>query len=613
MSDKYLFPGAYEVTGGIAGWIAPNPSGTPYQNIPIYGEIILHGSEIWTRTPQEDGRYLFYTGTIDGTRPYGDSYPTTIDILTGEEITADTHIPGRPYYPVTIDTFDVEVTTTYIPGRVEYPGQEYQPPTPAVPPTPSSISVSVQEGWNAGARSIPQLLSDGRAEFKAPVTTVGCVAGLNGSDEGPGYVEIEHAWYVSKGKAKILERGVEVYDHGAFADGALFAVERISSVVSYKVDGIVVYTSAVASIGTVFLDASLYIANDYIYSPAIIDYAPGPGDTSPGSVAAIMEPCLCITSEYVYGVVVATALPCESFISGGLLAPEFNAVVSVAQFCLGIAQETNLDTNDGVTAVMLPCESLAYADVEFVLSKCLPCTNVAYERTLVDMDHDTFIPILDLWYQPAEKIAIVNSDMSMAAVLSWDVFIESLLDSEVTITTGLSTIGDAALLIDTIVQLGFGVPVLSSDNQVWVVNEAGQMTRYEGYPFNSFCQIGPQYYGAREDGIYLLEGDTDAGSPIRASINLGKVDFGTTLMKHVPNCYIGVASDDRMYLKVISNGQEYIYSARSSSDQMQTQRFDIGRGLRSNFMIFELLNKDGCDFELGSIEFIAIPSTSRRI
>jgi hypothetical protein len=67
-----------------------------------------------------------------------------------------------------------------------------------------------------------------------------------------------------------------------------------------------------------------------------------------------------------------------------------------------------------------------------------------------------------------------------------------------------------------------------------------------------------------------------------------------------------------MYLKVISNGREYIYSARSSSDQMQTQRFDVGRGLRSNFMIFELLNKDGCDFELGSIEFIAISSTSRR-
>ncbi len=554
--------------------------------------------------------------------------------------------PARPAFQVTIGWMvpvagsgGRGVREVFTPGVVCYPGQAFQPPTPAIAPTPSAIATDFQLGWNSGARSIPMLLNSGRAEFKAPWGITGCVAGLNDADTGQGYVEIEHAWYVSKGKAKVFESGAQAYNHGAYADGDLFAVERIGSTITYKVNGSVVYTSAVPSAGVAVLDASLFRGEDYIYSPAIVEYetvesvcAPCRSRSSDVSsvVAAVAEPCTsssgvyfgaavsmrpCLSncSDYVYGQAAVSMLPCQSFASGGLLVPDFSVVAVGMATCMSIAQETSLIVGDGVTAVMLPCESLAYADVEFVLSECLPCTNVAYERTRVDMDHDAMISILDLWYQPAEKIAIVSSDMSIAIVLSWDVFIESLLDSAVTVTTGLSTIGDAALLIDTIIQLGFGVPVLSSDNQVWVVNEAGQTTRYEGYPFNSFCQIGSQYYGAREDGIYLLEGDTDAGSPIRASINLGKVDFGTTLMKHVTNCYIGVASDDRMYLKVISNGQEYIYSARSSSDQMQTQRFDIGRGLRSNFMIFELLNKDGCDFELGSIEFIAIPSTSRRI
>jgi len=554
--------------------------------------------------------------------------------------------PARPAFQVTIGWMvpvpgsgGRGVREVFTPGVVCYPGQAFQPPTPAIAPTPSAIATDFQLGWNSGARSIPMLLNSGRAEFKAPWGITGCVAGLNDADTGPGYVEIEHAWYVSKGKAKVFESGVQAYNHGAYADGDLFAVERIGSTITYKVNGSVVYTSAIPSAGVAVLDASLFRGEDYIYSPAIIAYetvesvcAPCRSRSSDTSsivasvaepctssigvyfgVAVSMLPCLSNCSDYVYGQAAVSMLPCQSFASGGLMVPDFGIVAVGMATCMSAAQETNLIAGDGVTAVMLPCEALAYADVEFVLSECLPCTNVAYERTRVDMDHDALVSILDLWYQPAEKIAIVSSDMSIAIVLSWDVFIESLLDSAVTITTGLSTIGDAALLIDTIIQLGFGVPVLSGDNQVWVVNEAGQTTRYEGYPFNSFCQIGSQYYGAREDGIYLLEGDTDAGSPIRASINLGKVDFGTTLMKHVPNCYIGAASDDRMYLKVISNGKEYIYSARSSSDQMQTQRFDIGRGLRSNFMIFELLNKDGCDFELGSIEFIAIPSTSRRI
>lgn len=506
------------------------------------------------------------------------------------------------------------VIATYTPGQVCYPGQPFVAPTPAVSPTPSAIATDFQIGWNSGARSIKELLSDGRAEFKAPRNITGCVAGFNGLDEGPGYVEIDHAWYVSNGKAKAFEKGVQVYDHGAYADGDLFAVERIASVVKYKVNGSIVFTSSLPSTGRVFLDASLYRADDYIYSPAIIDLDPGTEDVSPGSVDVSIRPLSSLASDCSYGFAAVSVLQLQSFASGGLLVPDFAIVSSVMASIIGMAQETSLYSGtDSVAVAALPLESLAYSDIEFVLSEFLPCTTVAYERTRVDMEHDTLVSILNLWYQPAEKIAIVSSDMSMAFVLAWDVFIESLFDSSVTITTGLSTIGDAALLIDTIIQLGFGVPVLSSDNHVWVVNEVGQTTRYEGYPFNSFCQIGGQYYGAREDGVYLLEGDTDAGSPIRASINLGKVDFGTTLMKHVPNCYIGVASDDRMYLKVISNGQEYIYSARSSSDQMQTQRFDIGKGLRSNFMIFELLNNDGCDFELGSIEFIAIPSTSRRI
>lgn len=584
----------------LIGWMKPI-SGVDISSQVEIRQRVMIGRETWV--VGEDA------ASPSGKSLFREKRDPAFDGIPFDELPLD-----QQQVPTPIRLTGLSVSVNFIPGRVCYPEQPYVAPTPEVFPSASAISIDFQLGWNANARSIRSLLFDGRAEFKALKNIIGCVAGFSDRVDGVGYYYMTHSWYVSKGVAKILELGEEVYSHGAYADGDLFAVERVDSVVTYNVNGVTVYTSDEPSDGAVFLHASLYRADDYIYSPAIIDYDPGMEDVSPGGVAVYMLPCLSTSSDYVYGAVAASMEACQAFAFEENLSPNFGIVSVATAYCMSAAQETNLYSGaDGITSNMLPCKSRSSADVEFVIVECLPCITDTYERTRIDVEFDNVISVLVSWYLTAEKIAIVSSDMSMAVVLAWDVFIESLLDSSVTITTGLSTIGDAALLIDTIIQLGFGVPVLSSDNHVWVVNEAGQTTRYEGYPFNSFCQIGGQYYGTREDGVYLLEGDTDAGIPIRASINLGKVDFGTTLMKHVPNCYIGVASDDHMYLKVISNGQEYIYSARSSSDQMQTQRFDIGKGLRSNFMIFELLNNDGCDFELGSIEFIAIPSISRRI
>lgn len=161
-----------------------------------------------------------------------------------------------------------------------------------------------------------------------------------------------------------------------------------------------------------------------------------------------------------------------------------------------------------------------------------------------------------------------------------------------------------------------GAPLVSLDddwNVVWVVNaETGGSTRYENYAFNSFAFIDGAYYGCRADGIYRLDGDTDAGDPIQAMVSFGKQDFGTSAMKSVTNAYVGLSSAGRMFLKVRVGDHDYTYAARGSSEHLQAQRFDIGRGLRGTYIEFELYNADGDDFELASVEFVAIP-LSRRI
>jgi hypothetical protein len=43
---------------------------------------------------------------------------------------------------------------------------------------------------------------------------------------------------------------------------------------------------------------------------------------------------------------------------------------------------------------------------------------------------------------------------------------------------------------------------------------------YANYDFNSYIEIDGMYYGAKDDGIYLLEGATDAGAKIRPGLRL---------------------------------------------------------------------------------------------
>ena len=150
------------------------------------------------------------------------------------------------------------------------------------------------------------------------------------------------------------------------------------------------------------------------------------------------------------------------------------------------------------------------------------------------------------------------------------------------------------------------------DGVAWVVNaESSASTRYDTYGFNSFARIGGKHYGARQDGVYLLEGTSDAGNPITSGVSLGKQDFGTQALKHMDAVYAGVSSTGTLFLKVGDGKNSYTYKARRKDDHMRTQRFDIGRGLRANYFDLQLTSTADA-FELDSVTFHVLPS-SRRI
>lgn len=125
--------------------------------------------------------------------------------------------------------------------------------------------------FDAGARSVAELTSDGSFTFSVGQAT-GIVCGLNAVDLDADYLEIEHAFYIENGKVRVVENGVFKTAFSNYTTGAVFKIERIGGVVKYYVDSVLKYTSLLASTGTVFLDCSLFAANDTIILGELVIY-----------------------------------------------------------------------------------------------------------------------------------------------------------------------------------------------------------------------------------------------------------------------------------------------------------------------------------------------------
>jgi len=141
----------------------------------------------------------------------------------------------------------------------------------------------------------------------------------------------------------------------------------------------------------------------------------------------------------------------------------------------------------------------------------------------------------------------------------------------------------------------------------WILNpNLVASTAITGFAFNSFVKHKGKYYGIGDSGICELGGPNDNGAAINAFVGLPKLDFGTNKHKTIPYAYIGVASTGAMVLRVLVGGATYTYTARNTSTEMAEQRVDIGRGLKSTYWQFELVNENGVDFKLDTIKFMPI-------
>lgn len=215
-------------------------------------------------------------------------------------------------------------------------------------------------------------------------------------------------------------------------------------------------------------------------------------------------------------------------------------------------------------------------------------------------------------------IGTMVSDVAIADEFEFNAVVFGLIPSDFAINDDqLSNLSVLAEILDSF-ELGVRFTVGGDTYAGYSVNtKNAAVSEYDNWPFNSLALVGGKLYGAGPDGLYLVEGDDDAGVPITARLRLGVTNFGTMLEKRVPNAYIGYTSDGSLVLKTITmdNGfkKENWYRMKQRPEGAPAEsRFDIAKGLRGVYWAFELVNEDGADFTLDVLQLYPIVTNNRR-
>ena len=192
----------------------------------------------------------------------------------------------------------------------------------------------------------------------------------------------------------------------------------------------------------------------------------------------------------------------------------------------------------------------------------------------------------------AETLTAQSAASHTASLLTLDGDSATLQSAVACTVHGAQTVGEVASLYSDVVARSTGA--------AWTANtDTFGMSRYTDYPLRSLAVVGGRLVGLTDAALYTLDGDTDDGAPIAASITDARRDFGTDKLKQIGELYVGGQSDGDITLSVETTSvkgdteqNDYDFTARELGAVRNT-RVKLGRGLRSRYWRFTLSNSGG--------------------
>lgn len=519
------------------------------------------------------------------------------------------------------------------------------PPVPAVPGSPARRIDSPPAGWTAFARSVKAVRGNAHAEFYVSAAASGVAIGLAPlAQPEAGYGHIPRGLLFNDGAVRNLRTGAS---YGSYSDGSKVEIDVSYGTINYRIGGQTVGSEPgdFALGAPLYLSAALYGNGDYVDQPVLTENQAGASVAQLSALAAFGGRAGATRSVATLSGLAAVSSPAAR--SRATLRPlaAFGGRSGAAGSTAAL-QALAVESYGGALVTVPATESFAQLGAPVAASVLLVGATGQGTATLgalggLSSDRPygysrvTLRPPVALSYQQDAGTAyilddaVVYVDVPMVGTTVNDVRMTPAVSVDVPTTAGqLQTVelrdhvtldvvfsftGEA--LADARDVIWFDVPldVPGAFMDAWSVNaDTGGSSTYDNFAFNSLACIGGRYFGAGEGGIFELVGDTDDGQPVRASLDLGLRNFGTSNLKTVDTCFLGMAATGHLYVKVLAEGNEHLYKTRSFSPQMQAQRVVFGRGLRTNYVGLQIFNEGGADFELDGLEF-ALTDLSRRV
>jgi hypothetical protein len=121
--------------------------------------------------------------------------------------------------------------------------------------------------------------------------------------------------------------------------------------------------------------------------------------------------------------------------------------------------------------------------------------------------------------------------------------------------------------------------VTQADIECWVLTgNTFNPSAYTGWPFNSFALKNGRYYAAGPLGLYLLEGENQAGNKIYSGARIGRVNFNTERQKRIRSMRLGATGPD-VQVRVESEEKEAFFRPKDDivtvSSEIQGREFVI--------------------------------------
>jgi hypothetical protein len=176
--------------------------------------------------------------------------------------------PLTPTLPLLLDT------SLYSPGATILGatfGAPFWQNTSGVLAVGNDLTKTGTGGWNAGASSASSIAGNGYVEFRSAEATTLKMAGLSHGDTNFDYSDIDYAFALTQdGVIAIYEDGTYVGTAGTYAANDLFRVEVNAGQVSYRRNGVLLYTSTKAPTSPLLFDTSLYTPGATIDGVAVV-------------------------------------------------------------------------------------------------------------------------------------------------------------------------------------------------------------------------------------------------------------------------------------------------------------------------------------------------------